>query len=153
TTIGPQQVRADGCLATGPCGTNRTRFGSLDFDVFGISLDVFLRVPLMKSPDAPGGKIQPYVLAGAPMFVTSVDPRNSRTFRDNDGDTDVSFGYKGGVGLAFYVFKNLMIFGEYRFTHVSPEFELRSSTGTGAKATVRTDLDTHTGLAGISARW
>jgi hypothetical protein len=49
------------------------------------------------------------------------------------------------------VFSNLALFGEYRFTHVSPEVELHDANLN--RTTLRTDLDTHSALVGISARW
>jgi len=149
--IGPQTVRADGCVITGGCGTNKIGFGSYDVNSTAFSLDVFLRLPLMKSDDMPGGRIQPYVLAGTPVFISTLTPRNTRLFRNADGDTELSFGYKGGAGLAVYVYKNLMVFGEYRFTHTEPEFEIRDAAA--RKATFRTELESHTGLVGLGARW
>jgi opacity protein-like surface antigen len=116
-----------------------------------LSLDVFLRLPLFRSETTPGGRVQPYVLAGAPLFITSFTPRNSPLFRNADGDTDLSFGYKGGAGLAVYIFRNLMVFGEYRYTHVEHEFEIRDINA--HKATLRTELNSHTGLVGLGARW
>jgi len=151
-SIGPQSVRVDGCpIDQGGCGTNKVGLGSFDLTVRAISLDVFLRLPLFRSENAPGGRVQPYILGGAPVFISTLTPRNTRLFRNADGDTDISFGYKGGAGLAVYVYKNLMLFGEYRFTHVEHDFDIRDSSA--AKATFKPDLDTHTGLLGISARW
>ncbi len=151
SSIGAQTVPADGCLPSGGCGTNRVGLGSFDLGTSAVSLDIFLRLPLFATADAPGGRVQPYVLVGAPVFVSTLSPRNTRLFRNHDDDTDISFGYKGAAGLAVSVYKNLMVFGEYRYTHTSPEFEIRGASA--AKATVRTDLDTHSGLAGLSARW
>jgi len=149
--IGPQTVRVDGCVSIGSCGTNKIGFGSYDLNSQAVSLDVFLRLPLLKSAEMPGGRIQPYVLGGTPIFITTLTPRNTRLFRNADGDTDVTWGYKGGAGLAVYVYKNLMVFGEYRYTHTEPEFEIRDSGAT--RATFKTELNTHTGLVGIGARW
>src|SRR2546425_497462 len=109
------------------------------------------RLPLMRSEDAPGGRIQPYILGGAPVFITTLTPRTTRLFRNADGDTDITWGYKGGAGLAVYVYKNLMVFGEYRYTHTEPEFRIRDSAA--ARATFKTELDSHTGLVGLGARW
>ena len=53
--------------------------------------------------------------------------------------------------MAVQVYKNLAVFGEYRFTHVSPEFELRDANLN--HTTLRTELDTHSALFGLSARW
>ena len=149
--IGPQTVRVDGCPVTGGCGTNKIGFGSYDVSSQALSFDIFLRLPLLKTEDAPWGRIQPYLLGGAPVFITTLSPRHTRLFRHFDDDTDIAFGYKGGAGLAFSVYKNLMVFGEYRFTHVTHEFDIRDINA--AKAAVRINLDSHTGLVGLSARW
>ena len=150
--IDPQSVTVVGCpIDQGGCGTNKVGFGSFDLTVRSISLDVFLRLPLFKSENAPGGRVQPYILGGSPIFVSTLTPRNTRLFRNFDGDTAISFGYKAGAGLAVYVYKNLMAFGEYRFTHTDPDFRIRDSSA--ARTTLHTDLDSHTGLVGLSARW
>jgi opacity protein-like surface antigen len=150
--IGPQSVRVDGCpIDQGGCGTNKVGLGSFDLTVRSISLDVFLRLPLFQSESAPGGRVQPYILGGSPIFISTLTPRNTRLFRNADGDTDISFGYKVGAGLAVYVYKNLMVFGEYRFTHTDPDFRIRDSSA--ARTTLHTDLDTHSALVGLSARW
>lgn len=151
--IGPQSVRVDGCpIPNGGCGTNKVGLGSFDLSIYSLSLDIFLRLPLFRSDDAPGGRVQPYVLAGAPAYYATFSPRNTRLFRNFDGDSDLSFGYKGGAGLAVYVYKNLMVFGEYRFTHQN-EHDFRIRDSSAARTTVRMDLDSHTGLVGLSARW
>jgi hypothetical protein len=47
-----------------------------------------------------------------------------------------------------------MVFGEYRYLHVDPTaFELRSTAGSGAKSTFKTEFDTHSALVGLSVRW
>ncbi len=104
-----------------------------------------LRLPLLKSDDAPWGRLQPYLAVGPPLFITNVTPRNTRNFRNHDDDTDLSIGYKLAGGVAFQVYKNLALFGEYRFTHVSPEVELRDANLN--RTTLRTDLDTHSALS------
>ena len=151
--VGAQSVRVDGCPFAGTCVTNtKITLGSYDISTMSLSLDVFLRLPLFRSADAPGGRVQPYVLGGAPVFVTSLTPRNTHLFRNADGGTDIAFGYKGGAGLAVYVVKNLMIFAEYRFTHVNEQsFDVRDASA--ARTSLRTELQSHTGLVGLSARW
>jgi opacity protein-like surface antigen len=91
------------------------------------------------------------VAVGPPFFITTITPRNTRNFRNHDDDTDYSFGFKAAAGVAVQVFSNLALFGEYRFTHVSPEVELHDANLN--RTTLRTDLDTHSALVGISARW
>jgi opacity protein-like surface antigen len=153
SNVGPQSVRVDGCPFAGTCVSNtKITLGSYDISTMSLSLDVFLRLPLFKSADAPGGRVQPYILGGAPVFLTSFTPRNTHLFRNGDGDHDITFGYKAGAGVAVYVFKNLMIFGEYRFTHVNEQsFDVRDASA--ARSHLRTELESHTGLVGLSARW
>jgi opacity protein-like surface antigen len=149
--IGGQSVQLRGCFFPGGCGTGRGGIGHLEVQSSAISLDLMLRLPLLKSADAPQGRVQPYVAVGPPFFITTITPRNTRNFRNHDGDTDYSFGFKAAAGVAVQVFSNLALFGEYRFTHVSPEVELHDANLN--RTTLRTDLDTHSALLGISARW
>src|SRR5947207_5753933 len=84
--IGPQTVRVDGCPLTSTCVSNtRISFGSYDINAQALSLDVFLRLPLFRSDKAPGGLVQPYVMGGALVFLTSLTPRNTHLFRNADG--------------------------------------------------------------------
>jgi opacity protein-like surface antigen len=149
--IGGQSVQLRGCFFPGGCGTGRGGTGSLEVQTTSVSVDLMLRLPLWKSTEAPQGRVQPYVAVGPPFFITTITPRNTRNFRNHDDDTDYSFGFKAAAGVAVQVFSNLALFGEYRFTHVSPEVELHDANLN--RTTLRTDLDTHSALVGISARW
>jgi len=149
--LGPQSVQLHGCFYPGGCGSGRGGTGSFDVETTAVSVDLMLRLPLLKSEDAPQGRVQPYLAAGPPLFMTTITPRHTRSFRNHESDTDFSFGYKLAGGVAVQVFKNLALFGEYRFTHVSPEMELRDASD--RKTTLRVDLDTHSALFGVSARW
>jgi opacity protein-like surface antigen len=149
--IGGQSVQLRGCFFPGGCGTGRGGIGFVEVQTTSVSLDLMLRLPLLKSADAPQGLVQPYLAVGPPLFITTVTPRNTRNFRNHDDDTDLSIGFKLAGGVAVQVYKNLALFGEYRFTHVSPEVELRDANL--HRTTLRTDLDTHSALLGISARW
>ncbi|HSE04316.1 MAG TPA: outer membrane beta-barrel protein [Methylomirabilota bacterium] len=149
--IGPQSVELHGCFYPGGCGTGRGGTGSFDVETTAVSVDVILRLPLLRSENAPQGRVQPYVVAGPPVFITTITPRHTRNFRNHDSGTDVSVGYKLAGGVAVQVYKSLALFGEYRFTHVSPEVELRDASN--GRTTLRTELDTHSALFGISARW
>ena len=150
--IGPQKVTVDGCVPGGTCGGGQSGTQKIDVQSMALSLDVFLRLPLLKSKSAPYGALQPYVLGGAPLFITKVTPRTTALFRNHQDDTDYSFGYKYGGGLAFHILPHLMLFGEYRFTHVQVSPGDLEGADTG-RARLKTDLDTHSALIGLSARW
>ena len=149
--LGPQSVQLRGCFYPGGCGSGRGGTGSFDVETTALSVDLMLRLPLLKTADAPQGRVQPYLVAGPPVFMTTITPRHTRSFRNHDSDTDFSIGYKLAGGVAVQVYRNLALFGEYRFTHVSPEVELRDASN--GRTTLRADLDTHSALFGISARW
>ena len=53
--------------------------------------------------------------------------------------------------MAVQIYQNLMLFAEYRFTHVSPDVELHDASTNRVK--LSTDLNTHSALIGLSARW
>ena len=149
--LGPQSVQLRGCFYPGGCGSGRGGTGSFDVQTTALSVDLMLRLPLLKTAEAPQGRVQPYLVAGPPVFMTTITPRHTRSFRNHDSDTDFSFGYKLAGGVAVQIVRNLSLFGEYRFTHVSPEVELRDASN--GRTTLRADLDTHSALFGISARW
>jgi len=152
-TIGPQQVHIDGCVPSGTCaGGQGGTTGRIDVSTIGVSLDLMLRLPLLKTNKSPWGTLNPYILAGVPVFITTVTPRTTAQFRNHDADTDVSVGYKVGGGLAFQVAPNLMLFAEYRYIHSEASVDLRDSA-TLKKTPVRLDFDTHAGIVGLSARW
>ena len=151
--IGSQTTRVDGCVPSGGCGGGAGNPKRIDIESIAISLDLMLRLPLVKTKTAPHGALQPYMAAGAPFFITTVTPRSTAQFRNHEDDTDYSFGYKLAGGVAFHIARNLMVFGEYRLTHVEISVdELRAADG-GHHARLRTDLDTHSALVGLSARW
>jgi len=60
--------------------------------------------------------------------------------------------------VALQIYQNLMLFAEYRFTHVSPDVELHDASTNRVKLSTNrvklsTDLNTHSALIGLSARW
>lgn len=151
SNISPQSVHLEGCFLLGGCGSGQGGTGSFDITATALSVDLMLRLPLIRRADAPHGVLQPYVAVGRPLFLTTVTPRNTRLFRNHDSDTDLSFGYKAAGGLALQVYSNLVLFVEYRFTHVATDVNLHDAVL--SKATLRTELNTHSALFGISARW
>ena len=152
-TIGPQQLHIDGCVPSGGCsGGPGGTTGRIDVGTLAVSLDVLLRLPLLKSEKAPWGALQPYITGGVPFFKTTVTPRTTAQFRNQDSDTDFGVGYKAGGGIAYQVAPNLMLFAEYRYTHVETSVDLHDSA-TVSRTPVHFNLDTHSAVLGLSARW
>jgi Outer membrane protein beta-barrel domain len=151
--IGPQQLHIDGCVPSGGCsGGQGGTTGRIDVDVITVSLDVLLRLPLLKSDKAPWGAIQPYITAGVPFSQTTVTPRTTAQFRNQDGDSDYTVGYKVGGGIAYQVAPSLMVFAEYRYMHSEVSVDLHDSA-TLKQTPVHFNLNTHFAVLGLSARW
>ena len=78
-----------------------------------ISFDVMLRRPLLRSPEFPHGRLQPYIGVGPALLFTDPEP-------------DVTVGVKVSGGLAWQFHPRFALFGEYRFTTSAPKWR---STG------------------------
>jgi opacity protein-like surface antigen len=151
--ISRQTVQLQGCFTVSGCGVNGPgSSGSFDVSTIALSVDLMLRLPLFKTADAPQGRVQPYLTVGLPVYISTVTPRRTTDFRNHHSDTNVEVGYMAGAGIAFHVYKNLALFGEYRFNHVRVEADLEDSVS-ASKSTFKADLDNHSALVGISARW
>jgi opacity protein-like surface antigen len=150
--VGGRGFSRSGCSLVGGCVSGPDRVGRLSIDAMALSLDLMLRLPLIKTAEEPHGILQPYVSAGVPLFLTTVTPRTSSKFTNHDDASEFSFGYKVAAGVSVRVYKNLRLFGEYRFTHTDvDEDDLRSSIA--GRASLDTELNTHAALVGLSVRW
>ena len=126
---------------------------STDLQVTGISFDAMFRLPLLTSKEFPKGQLQPYLTVGPTVFVTHAEDsgnftRNGLQFKQDDTNTTV--GVKAGAGLAWQFHRNIALFGEYRFTHVSPSFSLHDDFF--GKFDEKTTLNTHRVVFGVSFR-
>ena len=134
--------------------------GGYRFDYFGVGLDIshfrpdtipsslkrfdlyvtpmsgllMVRWPLMADADNPHGRLQPYLALGLSVaYIEGKDTTNF--FPNNQYDAGFFVGGQGGAGVAWQLQRNIARFGEYRFTHFSPDLQF-------SLATLRTDLDT-----------
>ncbi len=125
-------------------------FDDLDLSVWVIGFDAMFRFPLLKSQQFPKGQLQPYVTVGPAIFVAHAEDR--RNFEpSNQTDTDTSVGVKVGAGVAWQFTKMIAAFGEYRYTHFSPEFTFRDDVL--GSANLSTAVNTHYLLMGVSFRF
>jgi opacity protein-like surface antigen len=114
-----------------------------------IGFDALLRAPLLKSPEFPNGRLQPYLRVGPALFVANAN--DSFNFDpSNQSDSDTSVGFKLGTGVAWLFTKNIGVFGEYRYLHFTPEFTFRDD---GTTANVSTSINTHSLLVGVTFRF
>jgi opacity protein-like surface antigen len=136
----------------------------VDIDAFPMTLLLALRVPLFPTPDRPGGRVQPYVMAGVSFYITDVSiqldgmggssNQASWPWPYYSNSTDPVFGPYLAAGLAWQPAKSFAIFGEYRYTSFEVGFDTTNSwiwpTANGrVDTTVRSDRI----LFGISYRF
>jgi hypothetical protein len=132
------------------CLSNVTLF-QINVAVTGISFDALLRWPLLTSKDFPKGQLQPYLTVGPTIFVARITDSINFSSPPNDSDINTSVGVKAGAGMAWQFHRNVALFGEYRFTHFSPEFTIRNEFV--GKVKTKTDIDTHGAVFGVSFRF
>jgi opacity protein-like surface antigen len=128
----------------------------LDLGVTGIAADVMARWPLLMTKEIPNGQLQPYLTIGPTLFVTRISRLRDvgSGAKSHQSDTDTSVGLKTGAGLAWQFSPNIAVFGEYRFTHFSPDFSVRDKVFKGSpNDKAETTLNTHHALMGVSFRF
>lgn len=121
----------------------------LDAYVTPVSFDLMLRWPLLMTDAVPQGRLQPYVTVGPAVALAEV--KDTTNFIPPDQyKTDFPVGVQAAIGLAWQFYQHVALFAEYRFSHFSPEFTLRSPSG---PTKLQVDLDTRYAVAGISLRF
>lgn len=134
----------------------------VEITAFPVSILLALRAPLFPTPERPGGRLQPYAMAGVSFYITDVSVHldgmggSSRQFSwpwPNTSPNKV-YGPYLAAGLAWQTARSLAIFGEYRYSSFDVDFDTTNSlffpTMNGrVETTVRTDRI----LFGISHRF
>lgn len=121
-----------------------------DVTVFPVSALLLLRVPLLTSEEFPSGRIQPYIGGGPAMFASSFAGDLGSDLGGRTSDTSFDIGLDARAGITFLFTPDFGIFFEYRMTRVSPEWNLRVLD---MDATVKTDLNSHHVVGGITFRF
>lgn len=125
-------------------------FDDVDLSVWTVGFDAMFRFPLLKSTAFPNGQLQPYITVGPAIFVAHAE--DSHNFvPSNQSDSDTSLGVKVGAGVAWHFTKLIAMFGEYRYTHFSPEFTFADNAR--GITDLSTDVNTHYVLVGVSFRF
>lgn len=114
-------------------------FQKIDFDVTMIGLNLMARGLASITPDFPYGQTQLYFGIGPGVFLTSFIDRGNFVPSDQR-KVDISLGVDVKAGMKFFINKNLAVFGEYRFTHHSPEVRLRDA---GVRERLSTTFNVH----------
>jgi len=135
-------------------GINTTaQLQAIDFSITAIAFDVIrLRWPLLTSAEFPKGQLQPYFTVGPALFITQAKDTNN-FIPSNQSVTDTSLGVKVGTGITWQLLTHVAFFGEYRFTHFSPQPTFFNASPIPIQVPLQTDLNSHHLIAGISFRF
>ncbi len=121
-----------------------------DVTVLPVSALVMLRLPLFTSEEFPRGRLQPYVAGGPGLFASKFAGDLGSDLGGRVSDTSYDLGLDLRGGLTFLFTPDFGIFLEYRMTRVSPEWNIHVLD---MDATVKTDLNTHHVIGGVSFRF
>ncbi len=124
----------------------------VDITGFPMTLLLALRAPLFPTPDRPGGRLQPYAMAGVSFYITDItvglDGMGGSSFQSSwpwpTTYKDPVVGPYLAAGLAWQPTRRLAIFGEYRYTSFDLDFDTTNSiilpTANGrVETTIRSD--------------
>jgi hypothetical protein len=104
-----------------------------------ISALVMFRLPLIKSPEYPNGRAQPYLAVGPSLFITTAELASGWAFLGTghvDSDTSVDPGVDARVGMRLIASEWISVVLEYRLTFLSPAWRVE---GHKVETTLRTN--------------
>lgn len=134
----------------------------VDVTAFPMTLLLGLRAPLFPTTEKPGGRLQPYAMAGMSFYIIDIsvqlDAMGGNSYQLSwpwpSTTANKVYGPYLAAGLAWQATKSLAIFGEYRYTSFDVGYDTTNSwiwpTANGrVDTTVRADRI----LFGISHRF
>jgi opacity protein-like surface antigen len=134
----------------------------VDITALPFTLLLALRAPLFPTPEIPGGRLQPYAMAGVSFYITDISVQlngmggssNQASWPWPNTSVNEVYGPYLAAGLAWQPTKSLAIFGEYRYSSFDVDFDTTNSflfpTANGrVETTIRSDRI----LFGLSLRF
>ena len=118
-----------------------------DVQTVPLSLLVMARYGFLKDDEFKAGRLQPYVGLGGALFFSNLS--GTLGFQEAS-DTSTDVGLDTRVGVAFMIDANWAAFTEYRFTHVTPSWNVKVFDGTTSASTT---FNTHHIILGLSYRF
>jgi len=112
-----------------------------------LSLLLMARYGFLKDEEVPDGRLQPYVGLGPGFFFSNLD---GIIGSQEAHETSKNIGLDTRMGLAYRFDATWAGFAEYRFTHVTPSWNVDIFAG---KTDASTTFNTHHFLLGVSYRF
>ena len=128
----------------------------VDVSVIPLSVLLMLRLPLFVRNEFPGGKLQPYFGFGPSACFFDIEVQFQPIIERTISRHYAEFGWQLQMGLLWQFHKEYGLFVEYRYTtfRINEEWEEDATFLTsGHTEKVKTTLDTHHFLMGISFRF
>ena len=120
---------------------------SADIHVFPITALALVRYGFLPDDDFKEGRLHVYAGLGGGVFISHLDGFIGRF---QGSDTSLDLGLDTRLGVSYRLESNWAIFAEYRFTHVSPSFDINVFD---FKSTADTTFNTSHFLLGVSYRF
>jgi opacity protein-like surface antigen len=118
-----------------------------DMQVFPLTALLMARYGFFPDDEFKEGRLHIYGGLGGGLFISHVDGLLGRF---EASDTSVDVGLDTRAGVSYRIESNWAIFAEYRFTHVSPSFEINAFT---SRPDADTTLNTSHIILGLSYRF
>jgi opacity protein-like surface antigen len=107
----------------------------VDITALPFTLLLALRAPLFPTPEIPGGRLQPYAMAGVSFYITDISVQlngmggssNQMSWPWPSTSVDKVYGPYLAAGLAWQPRKSFAIFGEYRYTSFDVGYDTTNS--------------------------
>jgi hypothetical protein len=118
-------------------GYSHSEGPGVDITAFPMTLLLALRAPLFPTAEKPGGRLQPYAMAGVSFYITDITV-HLNGMGGSSNQTSWPWPYSGNTvnkvvgpylaaGLAWQATKTLALFGEYRYTSFDVDFDTTNS--------------------------
>lgn len=120
---------------------------AIDVQTVPISVLLMARYGFFKDDEFTRGRLQPYVGIGPGLFISNASGTIGSLEVD---DTSADIGLDFRAGLAFHFDPNWAAFTEYRFTHITPSWNVKVF---GGETSGSTTFNTNHILLGISYRF
>lgn len=136
----------------GDLSTLRAEGDNVKFHLIPFSVLVMARVPLFRSDEIPGGRLQPYLGFGPSLFwgKATVDYRPEVDQKVKVSSIEV--GFDARLGLTWQFHQRVGLFTEYRYTYL-PISADDDDFGGSASERVDARLNTHHLLVGVTIRF
>lgn len=117
-----------------------------------VTFDVLYRRPM--------GRLTPYITGGIGVAISDIDENFFSSVNSENTATPVAF--KGGAGMSYTLSDAMEVFGEYRYMHASPEYDIKagvdpvttsSPNPTFGPSQLEKDINVHALFTGVSIRF